>query len=495
MLHYLGYFILTIYIGALVFVSVFCVMQLHLLAHYFWSKLSNNKGHLVPGLDLDNLPIVTIQLPIFNEQFVVERLLANITQLDYPKELIQIQVLDDSTDDTLELSKREVAKYKAQGYDIELLHRVDRTGYKAGALKAAMSSVKGEFIVIFDADFLPSADFIKNTLPHFSNPQIGVVQTRWGHINETYSLLTRLQAFQLNVHFTVEQFGRYAGGFLLQFNGTAGVWRRQTIDEAGGWEADTLTEDLDLSYRAQMKGWKIKFLEHVVSPAELPSEMSGLKSQQYRWMKGGAETAKKLLPTVWRSDLPFRQKVHGTLHLFSSSLFIAILTLSIVSVPLMFLVTPLSIDMTVFGPFILATISIVLVYYAANVHNQHNNKSYLYRVTYFFVLFPLFLALSMAMALHNSVAVVQGFMGKVTAFIRTPKYNIIKSSDTINPGNYMKRKISLSTIVEGLLAVYFIVGVIGAFYTGFHSMLPMHLALSYGYLTIFYLSTKQVRTA
>ena len=281
---------LVVYSVGLMAITIYCLLQFHLLYYY---KTKKNKYLLQVNTPHDeslDLPIVTIQLPIFNERYVVQRLLTSITALDYPKSKMEIQVLDDSTDDTVEITAKEVEKYSEQGFDIKHITRTDRTGYKAGALKSATTFAKGEFIAIFDADFLPEEDFLMKTMKHFADPKIGVVQTRWEHLNQNYSLLTRVQAFQLNVHFTVEQLGRKVGNLLLQFNGTAGVWRKETINDAGGWEADTLTEDLDLSYRAQLKGWKIIYLEDVTSPAELPSEMNGLRSQQFRWMKGGAET-------------------------------------------------------------------------------------------------------------------------------------------------------------------------------------------------------------
>ncbi|MBK9735611.1 MAG: glycosyltransferase [Saprospiraceae bacterium] len=252
---------------------------------------------------LKNTSVVTIQLPVYNEKYVIERLIDNIIKLDYPKDRMEIHILDDSTDETKTIVQKKVSYYKKSGYNIDYFNRHERTGFKAGALKDGMKMAKGEFIAIFDADFLPRPNFLRLTLPSFDDPKIGVVQTRWEHINQSYSLLTELQAFQLNVHFTVEQKGRYQAGYMLQFNGTAGIWRSSCIIDAGGWEADTLTEDLDLSYRAQMKGWHIKYLEHVTAPAELPAEINGLKSQQFRWMKGGAETAKKMLPRVWDSKI------------------------------------------------------------------------------------------------------------------------------------------------------------------------------------------------
>jgi len=258
----------------------------------------NNPDNEVNKLPADYVwPMVTVQLPLYNEQYVVERLIDTIAAFDYPKDRFEIHILDDSNDETLDIVKRKVEEYKAKGFQIEQILRPIRQGFKAGALKDGTIFAKGEFLAIFDADFMPRADFLKKTVPFFQDPKVGVVQTRWEHINQNYSLITKLQALQLNVHFTVEQVGRMQGDYFLQFNGTAGVWRKSTIDDAGGWEADTLTEDLDLSIRAQMKGWKIKFLEEIGSPAELPAEMNALKSQQFRWMKGGAETARKMLPT------------------------------------------------------------------------------------------------------------------------------------------------------------------------------------------------------
>ncbi|HHS95171.1 MAG TPA: glycosyltransferase, partial [Phaeodactylibacter sp.] len=351
----LAYIAVGIYIIALVYITFYCLLQFHLL--YYYKKKKQPFSQL--GLR-DNLPMVTIQLPIFNELYVAERLIDNIVQMDYPKDRLQIQVLDDSTDDTATLTKRKVAQYAARGYDIEWIHRSDRSGYKAGALKAAMPQVKGSFIAIFDADFLPHPDFLQKTIPHFEDPKVGVVQSRWEHINENYSLITRLQAMQLNVHFRVEQTGRAKGNCLLQFNGTAGVWRKETIDDAGGWEADTLTEDLDLSYRAQLKGWRIHYLEDLGSPAELPAEMNGLKSQQFRWMKGGAENARKLIPAVLRStDLSLRQKIHAVGHLLASTIYLFIFLAGVFSVPLLLSLQQLGLNTKYFAIFLSSMASII----------------------------------------------------------------------------------------------------------------------------------------
>jgi len=405
------------------------------------------------------VPFVTIQLPIFNERYVVKRLIDNIVQLEYPKDRFEIHVLDDSTDDTVSISEEKVKEYKALGFNIELFTRTDRAGYKAGALKEATPKAQGEFIAIFDADFLPNKDFLKKTIEHFKDPNVGVVQTKWEHINQGYSLLTELQAFQLNVHFTIEQFGRKAGNLMLQFNGTGGVWRKKCIEESGGWEADTLTEDLDLSYRAQLKGWEIVFLEGVLAPAELPAEINGLKSQQFRWMKGGAETARKMLPTVWRSDLNLTQKIHATSHLLASSVFLSVFIVGVFSVPLIFIINPLGIQNEIFPFFLSGLLSIVFVYYAANVQHTWTEESKFKKIVKFVLLFPIFLALSMGLSLHNSLAVLQGYIGKQTPFIRTPKFGIKTISDSLNNKNYLAKKLPFTTILEGILAIYFVAAI------------------------------------
>ena len=495
MLKILGIVILVIYVLALFYITIYCLLQFHLLFYYkrsHWRKLlPSNKL-----MDIDkDVPFVTIQLPIFNERYVVKRLIDNIALLDYPKDKFEIHVLDDSTDDTVNISRKKIEEYKEKGFNIELFTRTDRTGYKAGALKAATPKAKGEFIAIFDADFLPNKDFLKKTIEHFKDPKVGVVQTKWEHINQSYSLLTELQAFQLNVHFTIEQYGRKAGNLMLQFNGTGGVWRKKCIEQSGGWEADTLTEDLDLSYRAQLKGWEIVFLEGVLAPAELPAEINGLKSQQFRWMKGGAETARKMLPTVWRSDLNLTQKIHATSHLLASSVFLSVFIVGVFSVPLIFIINPLGIQNQLFPFFLSGLLSIIFVYYAANVQHTWTEESKIKKITKFILLFPIFLALSMGLSLHNSLAVLQGYIGKKTPFIRTPKFGIKTISDTLNNKNYLTKKLPFTTILEGILAIYFIAAIYIGIHTQQWTFLLLHILLAVGYSSIFYLSVKHLNYA
>lgn len=484
----LAYFILSIYVFALVYITVYCLSQLNLLYHY--KKQAGTKIQASETIAETDWPFVTIQLPIFNEMYVVERLIDNITSFDYPKDKFEIQIIDDSTDETVAISQRKVDEYSAKGFDIKMVKRDDRVGYKAGALKHANLSAKGDFLAIFDADFLPRKDFLKATIPYFHDEKVGVVQTRWEHINKNYSIITRLQALQLNVHFTVEQAGRKAGNYMLQFNGTAGVWRKDCIDDAGGWEADTLTEDLDLSYRAQMKGWEIKYLEKFGSPAELPAEMNALKSQQFRWMKGGAENARKLLPQVWNSDLRLGQKMQATSHLMSSGVFFFILLAGLVSVPLVFLLETIAIDLRYFAVFLISMISVIAVYYVANVEAELNRKSYLKTLLKFIILFPVFLSLSMGLSLHNTIAVLQGYRGKKSPFIRTPKFNITTIKDSFQKANYMPQKLPWTTIFEGLLAIYFIGGVAAGVYLQNMTFIIFHSLMAFGFGTICFYSIK-----
>jgi cellulose synthase/poly-beta-1,6-N-acetylglucosamine synthase-like glycosyltransferase len=489
----IAYILLAIYSIALLYITVYCLLQFHLLIFYKKHHWSTPKNELTKADINDQLPFVTVQLPIFNERYVVERLIDNITSFNYPKNRFEIQVLDDSTDDTIAISRQKVAEYKAKGFNIKLFHRTDRSGYKAGALKEAMPHAQGEFIAIFDADFLPNPDFLLTTIPKFDQPEVGIVQTRWEHINQNYSVLTRLQAMQLNVHFTVEQQGRRAGNCLLQFNGTAGVWRRSCIEDAGGWEADTLTEDLDLSYRAQLKGWKIVYLEEFGSPAELPAEMNALKSQQFRWMKGGAENARKLLPAIWQSDdLTFHQKIHASSHLLASGVFIFIFISGVFSVPLVFLLNELSVDQNAYMVFALGLLSISSVFYVANVQAELNKESYPKMLFKFLFLFPIFLALSMGLSLHNSIAVLQGYAGKKSPFVRTPKFNIQNLADSFKQRNYLTGKISWTTIMEGLLSVYFLLGAIAGIQLDNTIFLAFHILLSLGFGTIFYYTVRHL---
>ncbi len=479
------FILLGIYILCLLVILFYCLSQLN-LARWYVRKYQKQKSDLKP---LENFPFVTIQLPVYNEKYVIERLIDSVAQCDYPRDRFEIQVLDDSDDETLALSQSKVEEYKSKGIQIELIRRPERTGFKAGALQYGLEKARGEFIAIFDADFLPHPDFLRKLLPHFTSDNIGMVQARWEHVNRNYSVLTKIQAFALDAHFSVEQGGRNAAGYFMNFNGTAGIWRRTCIEDAGGWQSDTLTEDLDLSYRAQMKGWNFKFVEGVDAPAELPTDMSALKSQQFRWNKGAAEVARKSLGQILKSKFSIGVKIHAILHLLNSSIYIFIFLSALLSVPLM-----IAIERGAYSgysgwiSFFLISLLPITVFYFISFRKEE--KSFFTRLISFLVAFPVFLILTMGLSLHNTLAVIRGLVGQKTSFIRTPKFNIRLERDSWFKKNYTSSKISLLTVAEGLLMIYFAFGI---FYSANHSdigMLPYFIMLFLGFGTIFFFSMR-----
>lgn len=457
-------------------------LQLNLLLNY----LTRKKTVRPSPLESEQLPFVTIQLPLFNEQMVAERLIDNIAKIIYPSDRMEIQVLDDSTDETTELCERKAEYYRERGIDITVIHRTDRSGFKAGALAEGFMQAKGEFVAIFDADFLPNERFLLDTVPYFQDPHVGVVQTRWGHLNEEYSLFTKLQALQLNVHFTIEQLGRKAGHHFLQFNGTAGIWRKKAIDDAGGWKSDTLTEDLDLSYRAQLNRWEIVYLEEIEAPAELPIEINGIKSQQFRWMKGGAENARSLTSKVLKSNLNFTSKVHAVAHLFNSSIFLAVLMLALLSVPLLPLLKNLNFDTDYLAVSLLGLVGVATVYFYANLHLLRHPWS-LRQILALIFYFPLLLTMSVGLSFHNTIAVIEGFLGIKSSFVRTPKYNIVgKVGRKLQ--REKKKPFSLGLLTEGLLAMVFFGALIMGINLHEYTFWFFHLMLALGFGTIFIVS-------
>lgn len=489
--HLLAKIILVVYGFCLIMIFYYSVVQLSLAINY---RRSKKKGVApTPSFDPASAPKVTVQLPMYNEMYVAERIIETTSKFNYPKDRLQIQVLDDSTDETKDIIARKVAEIAAQGVNIQHVHRVDRTGYKAGALDAAMDQVEGEFIAIFDADFVPDQDFLIRTIPHFNHENIGVVQTRWGHLNKSYSVLTELQAFGLNGHFAIEQQGRNASGHFINFNGTAGIWRKSCIEDAGGWEHDTITEDLDLSYRAQMKGWKFTYLEDVESPAELPITMSALKSQQHRWMKGGAEVFIKIRRRlIAQKGLRFSDRIHGLAHLFNSSVFVFILILSLLSLAILHIKDSFS-DLNFFvqfGAFFISS-TVFLAFYYWNSYRDKKGHFFsdLGRFTFRFFQF---LSVSMALSLSNAVAVIEGYLRIKSSFVRTPKFNVSKK-DEFSGNHYDKKSLSIVNIAEGILMSVFAFTAINRLIFGDFGMVPFHGMLAIGYGVIFFSTLKEVR--
>jgi cellulose synthase/poly-beta-1,6-N-acetylglucosamine synthase-like glycosyltransferase len=487
-------FVLILYTLAITLLVLYCLTQLSLAIHYinYHRKLKHEQVEQADPINPAELPVVTVQLPVFNELYVVERLIDAVAVFNYPPHLFEIQVLDDSTDETVDLVAARVAYWADKGVDIKQIRRIDRKGYKAGALQEGLATAKGEFVAIFDADFVPGPNFLMDTVSYFKDEKIAVVQTRWEHINKDYSMLTKIQAFALDMHFRVEQLGRNAAGYFMNFNGTAGLWRKAAIYDAGGWMADTLTEDLDLSYRAQLKGWKFRYIENVSSPAELPTDMNAVKSQQYRWNKGGAETARKIGFSVLSAHLPLKVKLHAIAHLFNTTNYIFIFLTAILSVPLLLIKnTYIQFDFFKYASvFLIGSISIGFAYFVATRQGEKDNRS---TWSTFLKRFPIFLAITMGLSLHNARAVFKGWLGQQSAFIRTPKFNIVGASDVWKNKSYVPSKISSITYFEGLFCLYFLFGIAMGIYYGDYGLLPFHLLAAFGFGIIFYFSLKHSR--
>jgi cellulose synthase/poly-beta-1,6-N-acetylglucosamine synthase-like glycosyltransferase len=442
---------------------------------YFFLKYRRN----VPGPppEMREPPKVTIQLPIYNERYVIERLVDAVSRFDYPRERMQVQVLDDSTDETCAIARACVERYQALGFDIQYLHRMNRTGFKAGALAEGLKSATGEFIAIFDADFIPPADFLRRTVPYFADERIGMVQGRWTYVNRHFSLLTEVQTILLDGHFIVEHGGRSRRGAFFNFNGTAGVWRRRAIEEAGGWEHDTLTEDTDLSYRAQMKGWRFLYLPELECPSELPVEMNAFKTQQARWAKGLIQTAKKILPRLLRSDAPLHVKAEAVFHLTCNISYPLMVVLATTLLPTMIVrfyqgwFQVLVIDLPLF---LASTCSISTFYLVAQ--RTIRPKSWLRTFLYL----PFVMAVGIGLAVRNSLAVFEALFGRESEFERTPKYRIEAGSDTWlrkayrNPAGWLP-------LVELGLAAYFAATIVFAFQNENYATIPFLMLFLFGY--------------
>ena len=474
------YFLCVLYGMGMMFILVYSVAQGHLLFHFLKAEKIRDK---LPPKTPEVWPQVTVQLPIFNELYVVERLMDAVARLNYPRELLQIQILDDSTDQTTDLIESKLKEYPAINF--QYFHRTDRKGFKAGALRAGLEQASGEFVAIFDADFVPDPDFLLKTIPYFSSEKIGMVQTRWSHLNRDYSLMTQLQAIALDTHFLIEQTGRNRQGAFINFNGTGGIWRKSCIYDAGNWHDDTLTEDLDLSYRAQGKGWEFVYRPEIESPAELPPIMSAIKSQQFRWTKGGAECAIKHFGKVKEANLPLRIKFHSFAHLFNSVIFIAVLVAGLSSIGVWWAgekgLIP-SVWMQISGVFLIGFALIAGTYL---VSFFFEGKSFVKSALTAIWQLPLFLSVSMGLSLHNSLAVWEGLTGKRSPFVRTPKFNLESGKGKLSGNNYLIHRKPLTTWMEGGLALVFWVMVALAFQAENFLFLPFHAMLAFGYSLVF----------
>ena len=442
-----------------------------------WLYMKHRDNEPKPGPLPDPLPIVTIQLPLYNEIYVADRLIEAVAAIEYPRDRLEIQVLDDSTDETRSVADLAVRRLSAQGVDIKYYHRIDRRGFKAGALEEGLKTARGEFIAIFDADFIPKPDFLMQLMPHFVDGKVGMVQARWGHINEDYSLLTKIQAVLLDGHFILEHGARNRSGRFFNFNGTAGIWRRCAIDDAGGWQHDTLTEDLDLSYRAQLRGWRFVFVPGVIAPAEVPVEMNGFKSQQHRWAKGSIQTCRMLLPMILRSNLPLGVKAEAFFHLTANFNYILMCILSMLMFPAMVIrynmgwYEMLLIDIPLFFA---ATFSFCNFY---TVCQCEIHKDWRSRIKYV----PFLMSVGIGLSINNTRAVFEALFHKDTDFARTPKYRIEADADEWVSKKY-RQSVAIQPMIELLLGLYFTWTVFYALANGIYGTLPFLMLFQVGFL-------------
>jgi cellulose synthase/poly-beta-1,6-N-acetylglucosamine synthase-like glycosyltransferase len=477
-----GVFVLIVYFFVLSILGVYGWHRYYLVYQYMKHK---DQVPRVPPPP-DEWPVVTIQLPIYNEMYVVDRLIDAVCEIDYPIDRLEIQVLDDSTDETRDITELAVRRHAARGFDITHVRRATRVGFKAGALDEGLRLARGQFIAIFDADFLPSADFLKNTVPCFQADRVALVQARWGHLNQDYSLLTRIQAVLLDGHFVLEHGARNRSGCFFNFNGTAGIWRREAIVDAGGWQHDTLTEDLDLSYRAQMRGWKFLFLPGLVIPAEVPVEMNAFKSQQHRWAKGSIQTCRKLLPLILQSDLPVKVKMEAFFHLTANFNYLLMIVLSVLMLPAMVVRSDMGmaemwlIDVPLFA---MATLS-VFNFYLLSQHEAY--PDWRSRVKYL----PAVLAVGIGLAVNNTKAVLEGLFGDSGEFTRTPKYGIERSQDDWQHKKY-HQSMPIQPFVEVAFGCYFTGTVFYALAHQIYGALPFLMLFQFGFLYMGLLSLFQ----
>lgn len=472
--------ILVLYYLILGMLALYGLHRLMLVWTYWRTRF---KGPEAPPME-GEWPKVTVQLPIFNEMYVAERLIDAVSRLDYPRDRLEIQVLDDSIDETQALVAQKVSAMQALGIDIHHLHRDDREGFKAGALEAGCHQASGELLAVFDADFVPPADFLRRSVPHFQDSTVGMVQARWGHLNREYSLLTKVQAVLLDGHFVVEHAARHSSGCFFNFNGTAGIWRRQAITEAGGWDHDTLTEDLDLSYRSQLAGWNFVYLSDLVVPAELPAEINAYKSQQHRWAKGSVQTGRKLLGRVLRAPLSLRAKLEAFIHLTNNAAYLLMVALSALIFPAMYLRrgeevwTLLAIDLPLFAG---ATIS-VYIFFAVSQQAEGRGVPWLKSLRQM----PLLMGIGIGLAVNNSQAVLAGLWQDGGVFHRTPKYNLEGQQGSWDSKKYLLPK-NLSFYIEAMLALYFVVCFSLAIYLKMWLSIPFLYLFLHGYTHMFLL--------
>ncbi len=472
-------------------ISLLFIYACNLLFLFFLALRSKNNSYKPANeIDIEDYPYVTVQIPVFNEKYVIERVIRNAAEIKYPQSKLEIQILDDSTDVTLDISKEIIAELKNKGLDISLIHRKIRTGFKAGALKNALKTARGEYTAVFDADFIPNPDMLYDIIPFFlKDNNLGMVQTRWGHINHNYSLLTRAQAMGIDGHFSIEQVARYENNFFMNFNGTAGIWRKECIIDSGNWQADTLTEDLDLSFRARLRGWKFKYMKNIVNNAEIPVQLKAFKSQQFRWAKGSIQTAKKQLKNIFSSKRSFLTKFQAFIHLTYYSVHPLLLINIIFTVPLLLCSSFISLEnplirylATLFSLGALVPVISFLYSQIAFYYDWRERIKYI----------PIAMLVGTGMAVNNSFAVLEAIFGKKSDFIRTPKFGMLNKDENWKQKTYKsKNNFTLTQWLELFFGMYSFLGLIISIINGHHFTVPFFLLYSSAFFYIFLIGVVQ----
>ena len=477
--------VISLYMVVLSILGIYGFHRGHLL-YLYWR---HRKDAPKPPREFSELPVVTVQLPMFNEMYVAERLLEGVAAIDYPKDKLEIQVLDDSTDETTEIARRKADELRARGFTVTFRHRTNRNGYKAGALEEGLTDAKGDFVLVFDADFVPTPGIIKDLIHHFTDPKVGMVQARWGHLNRDYSLLTRVQSMMLDGHFVVEHIARNRSGRFFNFNGTAGIWRRSTIIDAGGWQHDTLTEDMDLSFRAQLRGWQFVYVPTALAPAEIPCEMNSFKGQQFRWAKGSAQTAKKLLWTVLKADLPLKVKIECVFHLTNNFAYLFLVILAALQLPNLLMRERMDKPelLLLDVPLFFSTCISIVIFYLTTHHELYGTlRDAVKRL-------PLMMALSIGLSINNARAVMEGLLGVDSEFVRTPKHGVRERNDGWSKKRYRAGAARFSTLVEIGFGLYIVATITLAIITGSWVSIPFLVLFMVGFLYVGTLSLHQFR--
>jgi cellulose synthase/poly-beta-1,6-N-acetylglucosamine synthase-like glycosyltransferase len=477
--------VLVLYMVVLTILGIYGFHRGQLLYLYWRHK---NDAPLPPSRFTD-LPRVTVQLPMFNEMYVAERLLEGIAQIDYPKDKLEIQVLDDSTDETTNIARKKADELRERGYDVTSLHRTNRSGYKAGALEEGLVVAKGDYTLVFDADFVPTPSIITDLVHHFTDPKVGMVQARWGHLNRDYSVLTKVQSMMLDGHFVIEHIARNRSGRFFNFNGTAGMWRKSAIVDAGGWQHDTLTEDMDLSFRAQLRGWRFVYVPHALAPAEIPCEMNSFKGQQFRWAKGSAQTTKKLFWTVLTAKLPLKVKIECLFHLTNNFAYLFLVLLAALQLPNMLMRQRMNDPelLLLDVPLFCSTCLSIVVFYLTTHRALYGNLGDAVRRL------PLMMAVSIGLSINNARAVLEGLFGVQSEFVRTPKHGVQARGDGWVKKKYRAGSGTIGTMLELGFGLYIVATILLAIVTGSWVSIPFLVLFMVGFLYVGMLSLYQTR--